>query len=376
MVMLVGEYSVGKTSFIKYLIDDDFPGQRIGPEPTTDRFTVLLNGPEERRIQGHSLSVYPDLPFSGLKQFGGNFLDRGLEGSILPNTVLKNITLVDTPGILSGEKQRVNRGYDFPGVVGWFAERSDLILLMFDAHKLDISDELKETIDVLKGHEAKIRCILNKSDQVSSQELMRVYGALSWNLRPAMNTPEVTRIYVGSFRDAPLADMGKNNAELFRHEEKDLMKDLATLPRQATVQKINELVKRLRRVKTLAYIIDYLKSEMPVYVGSERKQKELIENLPDVFEIVKRRYKLVDGDLPDIGTFSKKLGQTNFVNFHTLLARQMEALDHAEEVDIPKLMELLPSERDSPESLRVKMSKGRTEIPVPATANKFGVDSL
>lgn len=38
-VLLVGQYSVGKTSFIRYLLGQDFPGQRIGPEPTTDRFT-------------------------------------------------------------------------------------------------------------------------------------------------------------------------------------------------------------------------------------------------------------------------------------------------------------------------------------------------
>ena len=34
-VMLVGQYSVGKTSFIRYMLGKDFPGARIGPEPTT-----------------------------------------------------------------------------------------------------------------------------------------------------------------------------------------------------------------------------------------------------------------------------------------------------------------------------------------------------
>ena len=28
-------------------------------------------------------------------------------------------------------------------VVKWFADRADMIIIMFDAHKLDISDELK-----------------------------------------------------------------------------------------------------------------------------------------------------------------------------------------------------------------------------------------
>jgi ribosome-interacting GTPase 1 len=84
------------------------------------------------------------------------FLNR-FEGAQMPSAVLKNITLIDTPGVLSGEKQRVARGYDFNEVCGWFSQRCDLILLLFDAHKLDISDELKAVIESLRGNEDKIR---------------------------------------------------------------------------------------------------------------------------------------------------------------------------------------------------------------------------
>jgi Domain of unknown function (DUF5600) len=302
-----------------------------------------------------------------LERFGVNFLSR-LEGSQLPSSVLRSITLVDTPGILSGEKQRTNRGYDFTKVVAWFAEKADLIILLFDAHKLDISDELKGTIDVLKGHDDKIRCILNKADQIDRQQLMRVYGALLWSLGKTMPSPEVARVYVGSFWQQPLQN--SDNAELFEMEERDLMRDLAVLPRQSAVRKINELVKRIRKVKTLAYIIGHLKKEMPALVGKEKKQKKLITDLPNgtfcvgknvrmvvhscltscifdshantvpivVFRTIMKTNSLAAGDFPEIQAFAAKLNEVKFSEFASFSQKQVEELDLVLTVEIPKLM--------------------------------------
>ena len=69
------------------------------------------------------------------------------------NSVLESLSIIDTPGILSGEKQRVDRGYSFTEVIEWFAERVDRIILMFDAHKLDISDEFRAVIESMKVSE-------------------------------------------------------------------------------------------------------------------------------------------------------------------------------------------------------------------------------
>ena len=112
MVLLVGPYSVGKTSFIRYILGREFPGQRVGPEPTTDRFMAVMYGENDKTIPGNALTVAPGSPFGGLKFFGNNFLTR-FEGSIVNAPVLERLTLVDTPGVLAGEKQRLNRNYDF-----------------------------------------------------------------------------------------------------------------------------------------------------------------------------------------------------------------------------------------------------------------------
>lgn len=42
MVMLLGQYSTGKTTFIKHLLKTGYPGAHIGPEPTTDRFVAVM----------------------------------------------------------------------------------------------------------------------------------------------------------------------------------------------------------------------------------------------------------------------------------------------------------------------------------------------
>lgn len=338
-VLLVGQYSVGKTTFIRYLLGRDWSSIRIGPEPTTDRFTALMHGPSDRTIPGNSLAVMADMPFKGLERFGNSFLGR-LEGVMMPSNVLQNITLIDTPGVLSGEKQRVNRNYDFCQVVSWFAARCDLIILLFDAHKLDISDEFRNTILALKGNDDKIRCILNKADQVDRQKLMRVYGALMWSIGKVVTTPEVLRVYVGSFWDQPL--MVTDNAALFEMEENDLMRDLKDLPRNSAVRKINELVKRMRACKVHAYIIAHLREQMPYMMGIAKKQKELIAGLGEVFKTVLKKYNLAPGDFPDIEDFRAKLKELDFTKFSALKPKVIDEIDTVMGIDFPRLMDALP----------------------------------
>ena len=45
----------GKTTFIKTLLGREYPGCNIGPEPTTDKFTVVMHGYEDRQIPGAAL---------------------------------------------------------------------------------------------------------------------------------------------------------------------------------------------------------------------------------------------------------------------------------------------------------------------------------
>lgn len=149
----------------RYLIEKDYPGIRIGPEPTTDIFTVIMGSDEEQCIPGNALITDPSKQFHSLYRLGNKFLKK-LQCAMVNAPLLKSITFVVTPGILSGIKQRAQREYNFNESLNWFAEWSDMIILTFDANKLDISDELKEAIDKLKAHDSKLRIVFNKADMI------------------------------------------------------------------------------------------------------------------------------------------------------------------------------------------------------------------
>lgn len=75
----------------------------------------------------------------------------------------------------------------------------DRIILLFDAHKLDISDEFSEAIKAFKGQDDKIRVVLNKADQVGP-------SLLEFSLILALKADRVQRVLpVGGH---PAADAG------------------------------------------------------------------------------------------------------------------------------------------------------------------------
>jgi len=342
MVLLLGQYSTGKTTFIRTLLGSDFPGMHIGPEPTTDRFMAVMFGPEDRVVPGNTAVMQEEKPFSALSRFGGGFLNK-FQVSTINNPLLEKITLVDTPGVLSGEKQRLGRSYDFPLIVEWFAERANVILLLFDAFKLDISDEFKSIMGSLKGHEDKMRIVLNKADAISAQQLQRVYGALMWSLSRVFQTPEVVRVCMGSFKDTPL--QCDDTRKLLEADMGDLLSELMALPRNGALRQLNDLLKRAKLARIHAIIISSLKEEMPALFGKESKQAELIQNLPAIFKKIQQKHGFHNSDFPNVARMQEWLKLVDFTKFPKPDPRLMTLLDEALNTDIPKLMNQFPMEQ-------------------------------
>lgn len=129
---------------------------------------------------------------------------------------------------------------------------------------------------------------------------------------------------------------------LFEDEEQDLFKDLQSLPRNAALRKLNDLIKRARLAKVHAYIISALRKDMPAVFGKEGKKKELIKNLGQIYDQLQREHQISPGDFPDLKKMQETLQHHDFTKFQPLKPRLIEVVDKMLAEDIARLMAQIP----------------------------------
>lgn len=113
-----------------------------------------------------------------------------------------------------------------------------------------------------------------------------------------------------------------------------------SLPQNAVVRRINELVKRARSVKVHAYIIHYLKKQMPYVIGKSEKQRKLLDRLDREFVACARRYNLPLGDFPNVDVYRKMLAEIKDISdFKRLDKNLVYEMDRVLTHDIPLLLQ-------------------------------------
>ncbi|KAJ8982344.1 hypothetical protein NQ317_014501 [Molorchus minor] len=145
---------------------------------------------------------------------------------------------------------------------------------------------------------------------------------------------------------------------LFEDETQDLFRDLQSLPKNAALRKLNDLIKRARLGKVHASIISEIKKEMPMF-GKEHKKEKLIKNLRLTYEKIQKEHAMSIGDFPDIHKMQEHLSNTDFNRFHSLKPKLIEVVDDMLSNDICQLMAMIPT--DSSYSTLHEVSGGAFE---------------
>ncbi|XP_061625438.1 uncharacterized protein LOC133476288 isoform X1 [Phyllopteryx taeniolatus] len=322
MALFLGPWSVGKSSMINYLLglQDTSHELYTGAEPTTSEYTVIMHGEKFRTIEGIVMAADSSRSFSPLEKFGQGFLER-LVGFEMPHKLLERVTIVDTPGIIENRKQQ-ERGYPYNEVCQWFIDRADLIFLVFDPTKLDVGGELEMLFRQMKGRESQIRIILNKADSLTTQDLMRVYGALFWSMAPLINATEPPRVYVSSFWTPEYAV--DTSRELFMKEETSLLEDLNQVIENQIENKIAFIRQHGIRVRIHALLVDRYLQTYHEKLGWFNDPFEVFHDIvtdPDkyyIFKSILAKTNVSKFDLPSKEAYQDFFGVNPVANFQQL----------------------------------------------------------
>ena len=231
LVLVIGNYSSGKSTFINELLDR--PVQRTGQAPTDDSFTILTNpaeGESEEEIPGGTIVNDERLPFAPLRPFGERLFSH-LRMKKVKSPILENFAIIDTPGMLDSVTEK-DRGYDYLGVVGELARLADLIILMFDPHK---AGTIKETYQAIRSTlpgstgEDRVLYVLNRIDECDNvPDLVRAYGTLCWSLSQMTGRKDIPRLYL-TFA-AKEGDVPPQGVESWVSEREELKRAVETAP--------------------------------------------------------------------------------------------------------------------------------------------------
>ncbi len=160
LIVVAGEFNSGKSSFLNALL-----GEQVLPEgvtPTTDAITLLQHGDE----------VSSELRSSGLRV------------TRFPAEVLRQLTIVDTPGTNAVIRHHEQLTHEF-------IPRADLVLFATSADR-PFTESERGFLALIKEWGKKIIIVLNKIDILSEPEREQVLGFVSENARTLLGvTPEI-----------------------------------------------------------------------------------------------------------------------------------------------------------------------------------------
>jgi GTPase SAR1 family protein len=199
IVLVLGNYSSGKSTFINELIGHEV--QRTGQAPTDDSFTVITapdSGCEKMDLPGSDLVNDSRLPFTVFKTFGEQFISH-FRMKKVNSSLFENLAIIDSPGMLDSISEK-DRGYDYAAVIKEFARLADMVVLMFDPHKAGTIQETYNTIrNILPDATGEDRTlfVMSRIDECDNLgDLVRSYGTLCWNLSQMTGRKDIPRVFL------------------------------------------------------------------------------------------------------------------------------------------------------------------------------------
>lgn len=178
-VMIVGNHSAGKSSFINWYIGEGI--QKTGVAIETRGFTFVTSGKKRETLTGDATLRFFDY-LEEFSQFNGIIPNLFTEISTSKEKNFQCTDLIDTPGLVDGDMMYP---FDVQDAICWMAEHVDLILVFFDPIGQATCKRTMQVVERLNNspHLEKIHYFMSKADAVEKEhDRQRVLIQITQNL--------------------------------------------------------------------------------------------------------------------------------------------------------------------------------------------------
>lgn len=284
LLVLLGEFNAGKTSFINVLLGDKILEE--GVTPTTSEITRITYGKSIRKGEDYSLSL-------------------GKEGHPqevqLPVEWLRYVNVVDTPGTnaVLEKHQKITEE---------FLPRCDFVVFLTSSDR-PLSQSERGFLEKIRGWKKKLVVVLTKRDQVESPaELDIIQNFVDTNLRSllGLNPPvfAVSSRVAQRLQRRAVTDNGSITAEdLQKWEESGFPELYAFLQKQLDCDeraKIKletplDIAQRLadQYLEVVRSRADTLQKDMDTLASLEQQQLQYVDSMKEEFQMQLTQVKIV-----------------------------------------------------------------------------------
>ncbi|XP_031417040.1 uncharacterized protein si:ch211-11k18.4 [Clupea harengus] len=184
-VMLMGNHSAGKSSFINWYVEEHI--QRTGVAIETQGFSFVTSGRKRESLTGNAtLHLYPH--FKPLQEFKGVAEYLGTEICTSRQKRFSLVTFVDSPGLVDGD---MKYPFNVDQAILWLGELCDLILVFFDPMGQALCKRTLNIVEQLNDRQGeRLRFYLSKADEAGGEsDRQRVMMQIVQELckRPGLN---------------------------------------------------------------------------------------------------------------------------------------------------------------------------------------------
>ncbi|XP_078276444.1 uncharacterized protein LOC144605219 [Rhinoraja longicauda] len=184
-VMLMGNHSSGKSSFINWYIEEHI--QKTGVATETQGFTFITSGKKRESLTGKAtLHLYPH--FQALEQIRGLEVYLSTEISVSKQKMFNLVVFIDTLGLVDGD---MTYEFDVDKALTQLGEQADLIFVFFDPMGQALCKRTLNIVEKLNENQGnKLKFYLSKADEAGPEtDRQRVMMQIVQELckRPGLN---------------------------------------------------------------------------------------------------------------------------------------------------------------------------------------------